>query len=64
MRIEVDERLLREVETCGLRFTCEHCAHFDDVADRCSQGFPSEEHRAGALELGKCVVFCKLFEAS
>lgn len=64
MRIDVDERLLREVEECRLRYTCEHCVHFDELGGDCSQGYPSAEHRQRALEVGRVLVFCKLFEAT
>ncbi len=64
MRTYVDDRLRREAARHRLLFTCEHCAHFDDLGVGCSQGFPTDEHRDARLEVGGTVVFCKAFEGS
>lgn len=46
-----------------LRFTCEHCTYFDPAGERCTHGYPNDQHRDSryadpAAEL----VFCKDFE--
>lgn len=64
MRTYVDDRLRQEAAHHRLLFTCEHCAHFDDARELCSQGFPVGEHRRASLEVGTTVVFCKAFEGS
>jgi len=58
----VDEQLRREAEALSLRFTCEHCAHFDPSSPGCANGYPSEPHRG--VELGSVteLEFCKEFE--
>lgn len=69
MRTDVDDLLCSEISRYRLRFTCEHCAHFDEEGraekeGACSQGFPSREHRSTPLRPGDTLVFCKMFEAS
>ncbi len=64
MRTRVDDRLRHELSSCRLLYACEHCAHFDELTETCSQGYPHQEHRRAQLEPGGVVVFCKMFEAS
>lgn len=67
MRTVVDQRLCEESERFSFRFTCEHCAHWENDA-RCSLGYPSEPHRLVELnrliELHgeRSIEFCKAFE--
>jgi hypothetical protein len=50
-------------ERFALRFTCEHCALFDPEHERCSHGFPTEEHRLSYYaSRDAMLVFCKDFE--
>lgn len=63
MRTQLDERLRAEIARYRLVFTCEQCVHYEEDQRSCSQGFPSDEHREQTLELGRTLVFCKLFEA-
>lgn len=63
MRTHLDERLRAEIARYRLVFTCEQCIHYDEDAESCSQGYPTGEHRQKTLELGRTLVFCKLFEA-
>jgi hypothetical protein len=63
MHTVVDDRLRSEVQRFRLRFTCEHCAHFDPELTECSQGYPADEHRDPRLEGRSELVFCKMFEA-
>jgi hypothetical protein len=58
----VDERLRREAERFALRFSCEHCAHFDVARQRCANGYPTEAHRGVDLGSRTELVFCKEFE--
>jgi hypothetical protein len=49
----------------ALRFTCEHCSHFQAERERCAHGYPSEVHRASRYdEAGEEteLVFCKDFD--
>lgn len=47
----------------GLRFTCEHCTYFDAPAERCTHGYPNEEHREGHYgRAPQTLLFCKEFE--
>ena len=47
----------------ALRFTCEHCALWDEQRDLCAHGFPTAEHRDRHYEQPDAeIVFCKDFE--
>lgn len=63
MKLRVDRRFVEERERHALRMHCEDCALFDDRAERCAHGFPTDEHRAPrpGREL-VAIVFCKDFE--
>jgi hypothetical protein len=58
----VDPRLKAEARAFGLRFTCEHCAHFDPELTRCGNGFPTAPHRDIDLGVRSQLEFCKAFE--
>jgi hypothetical protein len=46
-----------------LRFTCEHCTYFASEDDRCTHGYPNEQHRLSRYEDPTAeLVFCKDFE--
>jgi hypothetical protein len=60
MRTRVDERLRHEAARFAFRFACDHCAHFDASAVRCSLGYPPAP-RHDALEEAH-VELCKSFE--
>ena len=68
MRTVIDAALRLEASTYRLRFTCEHCAHFDASRAACAEGYPSEPHRDVQLEApaeGEAtgsLEFCKSFE--
>lgn len=62
MRHSIDASLIQEASEFSLRFRCEHCAHFDDVAPQCSLGYPTDEHRQRPLLVGHLLCFCKEFE--
>ena len=49
----------------ALRFTCEHCSHFQVESERCVHGYPTEVHRAARYEGASAeteLVFCKDFD--
>jgi hypothetical protein len=49
----------------ALRFTCEHCVHFQAEHERCTHGYPTEVHRAARYEQAAeetDLVFCKDFD--
>jgi hypothetical protein len=63
VKIEQDERFREERERFALRFTCEHCALFDEQRESCAHGYPTAEHRlARYADRHALVVFCKHFE--
>ena len=63
MKLPQDARFRRERGEYSLRFTCEDCALFDDVRERCAHGYPTDDHRAARyVDPGTPVVFCKDFE--
>lgn len=46
-------------------FTCEHCAHFDDLCGVCLHGYPCEMHRLTYYERElkpTTIIFCKDFD--
>lgn len=63
MKLPQDATFRAERNRYALRFTCEDCALFDDVRERCAHGFPTDEHRAARyVDSASAVVFCKDFE--
>ena len=65
MRTPVTLELLAEVRAFGLRWACEHCAHFDPArgeAGACGNAWPMTEHREARLREGGELAFCKEFE--
>ena len=62
MRTLVDQELRSEAARFALRFTCEHCAHFEPGAGACAHGYPTEAHRALELARLTSLEFCKEFE--
>lgn len=63
MKIPQDARFREQRERYRLRFTCEHCALFDDRNEVCAHGFPTAEHRDAHYEDETAkLVFCKHFE--
>lgn len=58
----VDEELVEQARRFALCFTCETCAHFEPEAQRCGNGYPTEPHRAIALERVNELSFCKEYE--
>lgn len=64
MRTPVDERLRREAKRFELRFSCPHCAYFDEASGRCSEGYPNQDHLSPELAERSVLLFCKSFELS
>jgi len=63
VKIPQDERFREQRSRYRLRFTCEHCALFDDRNETCAHGFPTAEHREAHYEDPQAaLVFCKHFE--
>lgn len=60
MKLPQDARFRDEAERFSLRFGCDDCAHFDAEGERCTHGYPVEEHRATPAA-APWVVFCKEF---
>lgn len=62
MITRIDDRLRRESRELGLRFTCEHCAHFDAEDRGCGNGYPNAAHRDARVQEDAELCFCKEFE--
>jgi len=62
MQTKIDDRLVGQVRLYRLRFTCEHCGHFDQGTTTCSLGYPNEPHRSRDLTVNHELEFCKEFE--
>jgi hypothetical protein len=62
MRTRIDQLLVEQVGAFDLKYSCEHCGHFDHTASCCSLGYPEEPHRWRALEPNRTMVFCKEFD--
>jgi hypothetical protein len=63
MKTPIDDQFRQEVHKYRLQFACPDCAYFDPEEDRCSEGYPTEEHRSPSLT-GSSLLFCKLFEGA
>jgi len=62
VKTRVDPRLREEAERFELRFTCEHCVHFEPERSGCAHGYPTAPHRGVVLALEREIEFCKEFE--
>jgi hypothetical protein len=62
MKTIVDEALRRSAHELRLRYSCEHCAHFDVEGGGCAEGFPNDMHRERRVESSAWLEFCKSFE--
>ena len=63
MKLAQDEAFRQQRERFRLRFTCEHCALFDEAREECAHGYPTTEHRdAHYRDPDARIVFCKHFE--
>jgi hypothetical protein len=62
MRTVVDDRLRLEAVEHALRYSCEHCAHFDVVHRGCAEGYPNAVHRERVIDTEPTLEFCKSFE--
>lgn len=63
MKIPVTPEFERIRRRYALRFTCEHCVHYEREHHSCSFTFPVQEHCDAAYEPPyEVVVFCKSFE--
>ena len=64
MKSPLDAQLLEELKKFSLGFTCESCAHFDELLGSCGERYPNHEHRQKDLKQESFLVFCKSFEMS
>lgn len=62
MQTLIDEKLVCEIETYRLRYTCDNCVHFAPDAGGCSLLYPNDAHRDRVLRLGEHLTFCKEFD--
>ena len=60
MKTLVDDRLRAEAARFGFRFACEDCAHFDDLASRCTLAYPLAPRRESLATTQ--VYLCKEFD--
>jgi hypothetical protein len=59
------KRFEAERQRFALRFTCEHCSHFQAERERCAHGYPTDAHRSARYEAASPdaeLVFCKDFD--
>jgi hypothetical protein len=63
VKLVQDQAFREQRQRFQLRFTCEHCALFDDAREACAHGYPTTEHReARYRDPNARIVFCKHFE--
>lgn len=62
MKTRVDPRLREEAARFELRFTCEHCVHFEPERRGCAHGYPTAPHLGVELAREREIEFCKEFE--
>lgn len=65
MHVAKDHVLVEQIRANRLAFTCEGCAHFCAIRERCAVLYPTTPHRAAtvdALGPGEHLDFCKMFE--
>ncbi|HEX3776954.1 MAG TPA: hypothetical protein VHV51_20920 [Polyangiaceae bacterium] len=62
MQTLIDSRLQEEAKRFALRFTCEHCVHFESDSRACANGYPVSAHLEIDLEVSTRLEFCKEFE--
>jgi hypothetical protein len=63
VKIPQDAVFREQRKVFRLRFNCEHCALFDEVAESCAHGYPTTQHReAYYADENVPIVFCKHFE--
>jgi hypothetical protein len=62
MKTRVDRALREEAARFGLRYACEHCAHFEEGQRTCAEGFPNAAHRDTPIDRAPDLEFCKSFE--
>lgn len=62
MITRVDAQLRQEASALDLRFSCEHCVHFETEHEACGNGYPVAPHHG--IDLGRVseLSFCKDFE--
>lgn len=65
MEVPFDDVFDEQRARFAFRFTCEHCAHYDEESDACAHGFPNAMHkldRYAAKPRPPTIVFCKDFD--
>ena len=65
MEVLYTKKFDRQRVEFAFKFTCEHCAHFDEKSSSCLHEFPNEEHRLDyytASERPHSILFCKDFD--
>lgn len=63
MKFPYDPVFQKQREAFHLRHTCEECALFDPLEERCTHGWPDNEHRDDFYDSPpEVIVFCKEFE--
>lgn len=62
MKTTVDRTLQEEAMKFDLRYTCRHCAHFDEARRACAEGYPNAPHLDDRSLSADALEFCKSFE--
>lgn len=65
MEVSYTDAFERQRVKYSFRFTCDHCAHYDEERRVCLHGFPNEMHVLDlylADEKPATILFCKDFD--
>ena len=63
MKQRVSLAFVDQRDAFSLRFNCEYCSYFDPQRERCTHGYPTDEHRSCRYTApGGELIFCKEFE--
>ena len=65
MEVPFDDAFDEQRTRFALRFTCEHCAHYDETSGACAHGFPNRVHCLShytGTPRPETIVFCKDFD--
>jgi hypothetical protein len=65
MEVAWKESFVEQERRYRFCFTCEHCAHFDELSGECLHGFPTETHRLEHYRSEpppETILFCKEFD--
>ncbi len=65
MEVVLNQTFFEQCREYRFCYTCEHCAHFDDLTGQCLHGYPNRMHRLKHYDPSHppaTVLFCKDFD--